>query len=164
MPAPVADPHPSRTRLRIRDLEALAVVGRGYEVAQYQLHEAVFSSRSPNVVSRFVARAAKRGLLAERLGGIGMNRLRLTTRGREFWRVPDATETNSSRPRNGNPLGRKQMAPIRPVASSERMARRFTSQRTKFVLPSEERRAGIKPLPVHEESFASAEPILRGDP
>jgi hypothetical protein len=74
-----------RTRLRDRDIEALAFIGRGYEVAQYQLHEAVFDSRSPNVVSRFVVRASERGFVAaERLGGIGMNRLRLTRRGREF--------------------------------------------------------------------------------
>ncbi|MGA8806605.1 MAG: replication-relaxation family protein [Thermoanaerobaculia bacterium] len=74
-----------RTRLRDRDIEALAFIGRGYEVAQYQLHEAVFPSRSPNVVSRFVTRASERGFVAaERLGGIGMNRLRLTRRGREF--------------------------------------------------------------------------------
>jgi hypothetical protein len=75
----------SRTRLRDRDIEALAFIGRGYEVAQYQLHEAIFASRSPNVVSRFVTRASERGFIAaERLGGIGMNRLRLTRRGREF--------------------------------------------------------------------------------
>jgi hypothetical protein len=74
-----------RTRLRDRDIEALAFIGRGYEVAQYQLHEAVFALRSPNVVSRFVMRASERGFIsAERLGGIGMNRLRLTRRGREF--------------------------------------------------------------------------------
>jgi hypothetical protein len=74
-----------RTRLRDRDIEALAFIGRGFEVAQYQLHEAVFGSRSPNVVSRFVMRISARGFLAtERLGGIGMNRLRLTRRGREF--------------------------------------------------------------------------------
>ncbi|MEA2238894.1 MAG: Replication-relaxation [Thermoanaerobaculia bacterium] len=74
-----------RTRLRDRDIEALAFIGRGYELAQYQLHEAIFASRSPNVVSRFVIRASECGLIvAERLGGIGMNRLRLTRRGREF--------------------------------------------------------------------------------
>jgi hypothetical protein len=71
--------------LRDRDIEALAFIGRGYEVAQYQLHEAIFPSRSPNVVSRFVIRASERGFIAaERLGGIGINRLRLTRRGREF--------------------------------------------------------------------------------
>jgi len=74
-----------RTRLRDRDIEALTFIGRGFEVAQYQLHEAIFASRSPNVVSRFVIRASERGFIAaERLGGIGMNRLRLTRRGREF--------------------------------------------------------------------------------
>jgi hypothetical protein len=78
-------PRLPRTRLRERDIEALTFIGRGYEVAQYQLHEAVFTSRSPNVVSRFVTRALGRGFIAtERLGGIGMNRLRLTRRGREF--------------------------------------------------------------------------------
>jgi hypothetical protein len=77
--------HVPRTRLRDRDIEALAFIGRGYEVAQYQLHEAIFASRSPNVVSRCVIRASERGFIAtERLGGIGMNRLRLTRRGREF--------------------------------------------------------------------------------
>jgi hypothetical protein len=77
--------HVPRTRLRDRDIEALAFIGRGYEVAQYQLHEAIFTSLTPNVVSRFVIRASERGFVAaERLGGIGMNRLRLTRRGREF--------------------------------------------------------------------------------
>jgi hypothetical protein len=71
---------PIRMRmLSRRDLEALAFVGRGYEVMQYQLHEAVFPRRAPNVISRFVSRAVRRGyLLAERLQGVGMNRLRLT--------------------------------------------------------------------------------------
>ena len=77
--------HVPRTRLRDRDIEALAFIGRGYEVAQYQLHEAVFCSRAPNVVSRLVIRASERRFIAaERLGAIGMNRLRLTRRGREF--------------------------------------------------------------------------------
>jgi hypothetical protein len=74
-----------RTQLRDRDIKALAFIGKGYEVAQYQLHEAIFASRSPNVVSRFVIRASERGFIAaERLSRIGMNRLRLTRRGREF--------------------------------------------------------------------------------
>lgn len=68
-----------------RDLEAGAWIGRGYEVAQYQLHEAVFPGRSEAVVSRFVKRWKGRGyLVAERLNGIGMNRLRLTFKGRDF--------------------------------------------------------------------------------
>jgi hypothetical protein len=75
----------ARTRLRDRDLEALAFIGRGYEVAQYQLHEAVFALRAPNVVSRFVTRVSRRSLIVtERLGGIGINRLRLTRRGRDL--------------------------------------------------------------------------------
>jgi hypothetical protein len=74
-----------RTKLRERDIEALAFIGRGYEVSQYQLHESVFAARSPNVTSRFVIRASERRfIVAERLGGIGMNRLRLTRSGREF--------------------------------------------------------------------------------
>lgn len=85
MASAIEAPPVPRTRLRDRDIEALAFIGRGYEVAQYQLHEAIFPSRAPNVVSRFVSRVSERGFIAaERLGGIGMNRLRLTRRGREF--------------------------------------------------------------------------------
>lgn len=67
-----------------RDLQALARVGRAFELAQYQLHEWVFPGRVESIVSRFVHRMAERGLLAvDRLGnGTGMNRLRLTARGR----------------------------------------------------------------------------------
>ena len=69
-------------RLSGRDLQALAFVGEGYEVAQYQLQAAVFGDLSPTVASRFVCRAVVRGLLiAERVSGIGMNRRRLTSRG-----------------------------------------------------------------------------------
>jgi hypothetical protein len=68
-----------------RDLEAGAWIGKGYEVAQYQLHEAVFSGKSPVVVSRFTKRWRERGyLFVERLNRIGMNRLRLTSKGRDF--------------------------------------------------------------------------------
>lgn len=68
-----------------RDLEAGVWVGKGYEVAQYQLHEAVFSGRSKAVVSRYVKRWREKSyLVAERLNGIGMNRLRLTSKGRDF--------------------------------------------------------------------------------
>jgi len=71
-----------RRRLSARDLRALAFVGRGYEVMQYQLHDAVFRGHAPNVVSRFVSRASRRGyLVAERLQAVGMNRLRLTADG-----------------------------------------------------------------------------------
>lgn len=71
-------------RLSARDLQALRFIGEGYEVAQYQLQDAVFGSLSPTVTSRFVQRAVGRGLVAtERQDGIGMNRLRLTVAGRE---------------------------------------------------------------------------------
>jgi hypothetical protein len=65
-------------------VEALNFIGQGFEVGQYQLHAAVFDLVSETVVSRFVRRAETRGLIAtERLHGIGMNRLRLTPRGRD---------------------------------------------------------------------------------
>lgn len=70
-------------RLSTRDLRALSFVGEGYEIAQYHLR-VVFGDRSPTVASRFVGRAVSRGLVvAERIQGIGMNRLRLTARGCE---------------------------------------------------------------------------------
>lgn len=73
-----------KRRLSARDFGALAWIGEGYEVAQYQLEAAVFGALSPTVASRFVRRAAARGLIAvERLYGIGMNRLRLTRTGRD---------------------------------------------------------------------------------
>ena len=68
-----------------RDLEAGAWIGKGYEVAQYQLHEAVFRGRSPVVVSRFTKRWRERGyILVDRWNRVGMNRLRLTSKGRDF--------------------------------------------------------------------------------
>jgi Replication-relaxation len=73
-----------RRRLSARDLRALAWIGEGYEVGQYQLEAVVFAGLSPTVASRFVRRAFARGLVAvDRLHGIGMNRLRLTAVGRE---------------------------------------------------------------------------------
>jgi len=69
--------------LPTRDSEGLRFIGEGYEVAQYQLHEAVFRGLSPTVVSRFVRRWEEKGLLASgRLHGFGMNRLRLTSHGK----------------------------------------------------------------------------------
>lgn len=74
-----------------RDLEAGLWIGKGYEVAQYQLHEAVFHGRSPVVVSRFTKRWRERGyLLVERWNRVGMNRLRLTARGRDVLRLHGA--------------------------------------------------------------------------
>ncbi len=72
-----------REELSPRDVAALTFIGQCGEVAQYQLHEGVFGSVSEVVVSRFVRRATERGLIATtRWRGIGINRLRLTTRGR----------------------------------------------------------------------------------
>ena len=74
----------SSPKLSARDVEALLFIGEGYEVAQYQLHEAVFRRRSEVVVSRFVRRFVARGFLfAERWNNIGVNRLRLTSLGRD---------------------------------------------------------------------------------
>jgi len=62
-----------------RDVDAFMFIGEGFEVAQYQLHEAVFRGLSEVVVSRFVRRWAQRGFLAiDRWNNIGVNRLRLT--------------------------------------------------------------------------------------
>src|SRR5437588_18020 len=96
-------------RLSARDLQALAFIGEGYEIAQYQLQAAIFGDLSPTVVSRVVCRAVARGLVvAERVNGIGMNRLRLTQRGRDA--VLDA---------DGNPL--RLFAPRRAVAEKDWM-------------------------------------------
>jgi hypothetical protein len=66
-----------------RDLVALQFIGRAGELAQYQLHAGVFGEVSEVVVSRFVRRAVARELIVvSRWRGIGINRLRLTTRGR----------------------------------------------------------------------------------
>jgi hypothetical protein len=66
-----------------RDLAALRFIGQAGELAQYQLHEQVFGDVSEVVVSRFVQRAMRRDLIATtRWRGIGINRLRLTSRGR----------------------------------------------------------------------------------
>jgi hypothetical protein len=74
-----------RVRLPDRDLRALRFIGEGYEVAQYQLHEAIFSGLSEVVVSRRVRRWRALGHVAvERWNRIGMNRLRLTRRGKGF--------------------------------------------------------------------------------
>ena len=96
-------------RLSRRDLQALASVGEGYEVAQYQLQMAIFGDLSPTVASRFVCRAVARGLLiAARMNDIGMNRLRLTPGG-----VHAVLEAG------GNPL--RMFAPRRPVAAKDWM-------------------------------------------
>ena len=79
-------PHDPRTPpvLLPRDAAALAFIGRGYEVAQYQLRAAVFPGLSEVVASRRVRRwVAERFITVERFQGFGINRLRLTEAGRE---------------------------------------------------------------------------------
>jgi hypothetical protein len=66
-------------------LAALRFIGQAGELAQYQLHEQVFGNVSEVVVSRFVQRATKHELVATtRWRGVGINRLRLTSRGRSY--------------------------------------------------------------------------------
>ncbi len=78
-------PDPRNGALSPRDLAALRFIGNAGELAQYQLHEQVFGDVSEVVVSRFVQRATKHELIATtRWRGIGINRLRLTTRGRSY--------------------------------------------------------------------------------
>jgi hypothetical protein len=78
-------PDPRDGALSSRDVAALRFIGQAGELAQYQLHEQVFGDVSEVVVSRFVRRAMKRDLIATtRWRGVGINRLRLTTRGRSY--------------------------------------------------------------------------------
>jgi len=68
-----------------RDIEALLFIGRGHEVAQYQVHAAVFSGLSEGIMSRWTQRMLKRGAIAvERWAKVGINRLRLTPKGRDL--------------------------------------------------------------------------------
>jgi hypothetical protein len=72
-------------QLSDRDAEGLLFIGRGHEVAQYQVHAAVFTGRSEAVMSRWTQRMVKRGAIAvERWAKVGINRLRLTAKGREL--------------------------------------------------------------------------------
>lgn len=72
-------------RLPARDLEALAFIGRGWEVAQYQLRAAIFPGVSEVVASRRVRRWADLKLIrVERFLGMGVNLLRLAPAGREL--------------------------------------------------------------------------------
>ncbi len=67
-----------------RDAQALAFIGRGKEVAQYQLRAAIFPGRTEVVASRRVRRWTEQGLVvSDRLHGFGMNRLRLTETGKD---------------------------------------------------------------------------------
>jgi len=76
------DPRQAK-RLSARDVRALTFIGEGFEVAQYQLHAAIFPAVSPVMVSHFVKRSLTSGLIAvERWNRVGINRLRLTETGR----------------------------------------------------------------------------------
>jgi len=76
---------PRHSVLSPRDLAALRFIGQAGELAQYQLHAQIFGDVSEVVVSRFVQRATKHELVATtRWRGIGINRLRLTSRGRSL--------------------------------------------------------------------------------
>jgi len=71
-------------RVTSRDLDALLFIGRGYEVAQYQVHEAIFTGLAEGIMSRWTQRMLKRGFVAvERWAKVGINRLRLTHAGRD---------------------------------------------------------------------------------
>jgi hypothetical protein len=79
-------PHDPRSspKLSKRDVDAFLFIGEGYEVAQYQLREAIFRGRSEVVVSRLVQRWGTRGFLTiDRWNNVGVNRLRLTAFGRD---------------------------------------------------------------------------------
>jgi hypothetical protein len=68
-----------------RDIQALLFIGRGHEVAQYQLHAAIFPGLAEGIVSRWTQRMLRRGAIAvERWAKVGINRLRLTTKGLEL--------------------------------------------------------------------------------
>jgi hypothetical protein len=80
----VYDPR-RQPRLSKRDIRGLRFVGRGYEVAQYQVHEAIFPGLAECIPSRWAQRMAKRGAIAiERWAKVGINRLRLTRAGHDL--------------------------------------------------------------------------------
>jgi hypothetical protein len=82
----IAQDDPRRLpRVTERDLRALLFIGRGYEVAQYQLHEAIFTGLAESIMSRWTRRMLDRRLIAvERWAKVGINRLRLTKAGRDI--------------------------------------------------------------------------------
>lgn len=80
--SPRSDPR-SSSPLPERDYAALEYIGRWYQVAQYQLEDSVFPQRSATVASRSVRRMVAAGYIAvERWNRIGVNLIRLTSRGR----------------------------------------------------------------------------------
>jgi hypothetical protein len=80
--SPARDPRTAAC-LPARDFEALRYISAWYQVAQYQLEDALFADRSPTVASRCVRRLAAAGYIAvERWNRVGVNLLRATARGR----------------------------------------------------------------------------------
>jgi len=80
--APARDPR-AATTLPERDYEALQFTAAWYQVAQYQLEDAIFPDRSPTIASRCVRRLRAAGYIAvERWNRVGLNLIRVTARGR----------------------------------------------------------------------------------
>ena len=92
-------------RLMPRDVQALVFIGQGHEVAQYQLHEAVFAGLSEGIVSRWVKRMLQRGaIVVERWAKVGINRLRLTRAGLELLSSVGAKTQDLFTPRTATAL------------------------------------------------------------
>jgi hypothetical protein len=92
-------------KLLPRDIRALLFIGRGHEVAQYQLHEAVFTGLSEGIISRWVKRMVRREAIAvERWAKVGINRLRLTRVGLELLSDAGATTHDLFTPRMATAL------------------------------------------------------------
>jgi hypothetical protein len=80
--APPRDPR-SIVVLPDRDYHALRFIGAWYQVAQYQLEDAIFPDRSPTIASRCVRRLVNaRYVVVERWNRVGLNLIRLASRGR----------------------------------------------------------------------------------
>jgi hypothetical protein len=80
--APPRDPR-TPVALPERDYAALEYIAAWYQVAQYQLEDAVFAERSPTIASRCVRRLRAAGYIAvERWNRVGLNLIRVTARGR----------------------------------------------------------------------------------
>src|ERR1044071_10363230 len=83
--AAVAPPRDPRAAVVLpeRDYAALRYIGAWYEVAQYQLEDAIFPERSPTIASRCVRRLLEaRFIVVERWNRVGLNLIPLTSRGR----------------------------------------------------------------------------------
>ncbi len=79
-----------------RDIAVLREIAEAQELSQGQLHRAVFPNVSEVVVSRRVRRLRDLGLIVvERWRKVGINRLRLTSRGRDLLLELGAAEDDS---------------------------------------------------------------------